>query len=65
MCSATIGCSQITRAKTTLFEASDKYQEGKKNLCRRFTGTHYHQDLKEGNLKEQMTWIAQAINFTI
>lgn len=29
MCPTTIGCSQFVRAKTTLFEASDKYQEGK------------------------------------
>lgn len=31
MCSTTIGYFQFVRAKITLFEASDKYQEGKKN----------------------------------
>jgi len=30
MCPTTIGCSQFVRAKITLFEASDKYQERKK-----------------------------------
>lgn len=30
ICPTSIGCFQFVRTKTTLFEASDKYQEGKK-----------------------------------